>query len=43
MTWGLHVGFTQTSSHLGLGYRGFEHFQSQLGSAQTDSHTGLGD
>jgi hypothetical protein len=37
------VGFSQTNSHLGLGQSGFEHFQSQLGSAQTDSHSGLGD
>ncbi len=41
-TYGLHVGFSQTSSHLGFGQRGLEHFQSQTGSAQTASHSGLG-
>jgi len=40
--YGLHVGFSHTSSHLGLGHNGLEHFQSQFGSAQTDSHSGLG-
>ena len=41
-TLGLQLGFSQTSSHLGLGQRGLEHFQSQTGSAQTASHSGLG-
>ena len=27
LTYGLQVGFSQTSSHLGLGHKGFEHFQ----------------
>ena len=41
-TYGLQVGFSHTNSHLGLGQRGLEHFQSQTGSAQTASHSGLG-
>jgi len=36
------VGFSHTSSHFGLGHKGFWHFQSQTGSAQTASHSGLG-
>jgi len=36
------VGFSQTNSHFGLGQSGFEHFQSQTGSAQTASHSGFG-
>ena len=36
------MGFSQTNSHLGLGHKGLEHFQSQTGSAQTASHSGLG-
>ena len=39
---GLQVGFSQTSSHLGLGHSGLWHFQSHLGSSQTASHSGLG-
>ena len=42
VTYGLQVGFSHTNSHLGLGQRGLEHFQSQTGSAQTASHSGLG-
>ena len=41
-TYGLQVGFSHTNSHLGLGQRGLEHFQSQTGSAQTASHSGFG-
>ncbi len=40
--WGLQVGFSQTSSHLGLGHSGLWHFQSHFGSSQTASHSGLG-
>ncbi len=40
--YGLQVGFSQTSSHLGLGHSGLWHFQSHLGSSQTASHSGLG-
>ena len=42
ITYGLQVGFSQTNSHFGLGHNGLEHFQSQFGSAQTDSHSGFG-
>ncbi len=41
-TLGLQVGFSQTSSHLGLGHSGLWHFQSHLGSSQTASHSGRG-
>jgi len=41
-TFGLQFGFSQTSSHLGLGHSGLEHFQSHLGSSHTASHSGLG-
>ena len=41
-TFGLQLGFSQTSSHLGLGHSGFVHYQSHLGSSQTASHSGLG-
>jgi hypothetical protein len=40
---GLHPGFSQTSSHFGLGHSGLWHFQSQFGSSQTASQIGLGD
>ena len=41
-TLGLQLGFSQTSSHLGLGQLGLAHFQSHLGSSHTASHSGLG-
>ena len=41
-TFGLQFGFSQTSSHFGLGQFGLAHFQSHLGSSQTASHSGLG-
>lgn len=41
-TLGLQLGFSQTSSHFGLGHSGLVHFQSHLGSSQTASHSGLG-
>jgi len=41
-TLGTQLGFSQTSSHLGLGQFGLWHFQSHFGSSQTGSHSGLG-
>ena len=41
-TFGLQFGFSQTSSHFGLGQTGLAHFQSHLGSSQTASHSGFG-
>ena len=41
-TLGLQLGFSQTNSHFGFGHNGLEHFQSQFGSAHTDSHSGFG-
>jgi len=41
-TFGTQLGFSQTSSHFGLGQLGLWHFQSHLGSSQTGSHSGLG-
>ena len=41
-TLGLQFGFSQTSSHFGLGHCGFAHFQSHLGSSHTASHSGFG-
>ena len=41
-TFGVQLGFSQTSSHLGLGQFGLWHFQSHFGSSHTASHSGFG-